>query len=228
MIRIVCFFLQVFIIFLGGQTALGARQQWELVQDQGEVKIYERKTEGFSESEFKGVCTVNQPVEIIGAVLLDIPGYIKWFHNCSAIKKIPQIDSNDLDFILYVTINAPWPLLDRDIVYQTQVAVDIVAGKVTVKSAALKDPLVPIVKGCVRITDSELHWLLEKISPDRTRVTFAQRTNIGGAAGAFLSNSGSKMTIFDSLKNLRRIADDPKYAEIGKKIKKEYIKNIPF
>lgn len=212
------------VILAFGQGVIFARAEWELVKDKDEVKIYASEIKGFAGKEFKGVCIIDQPIEIVGAVLFDIPAYTKWFHNCLEIKKIPHADSTDLDFIVYVAIDAPWPLWDRDSIYKTDAVLDIASGKVKIHSVALTDPLVPIIEHYVRINDSELEWILEQMAVKKTKVTFIKRTHIGGTAGNYFSNMGSKMTIFDSLVNLRVMAEEPKYKELGKKLRDTYTK----
>ena len=217
-------FLVIIIILVFGQGAKFAQADWELVKDKDEVKIYARDIKGFAGKEFKGVCIIDQSIEIVGAVLFDIPAYKKWFHNCLEIKKVPHAESTDLDFILYVAINAPWPLWDRDSVYKTNAVLDIASGKVKIQSVALKELLVPIKEHYVRITNSELEWILEEMTVKKTKVTFIKRTNIGGAAGDYFSNMGSKMAIFDSLVNLRIMAEEPKYKEFGIKLRDTHTK----
>lgn len=201
-----------------------AQEEWELVKDENEVKIYARKIKGFTVKAFKGTCIIDQPIEIVGAVLFDIPAYTKWFHKCREIKKVPRDESTDLDFILYIIIGAPWPLWDRDIIYKTNVVLDIASGKVKITGLALEEPFVPIKEDYVRINDSEFHWVLEAITIRKTKVTFSKRTDIAGSAVAYLSNLGSKMTILDSLTNLRIIAAEPKYSVLGEKLRETYTK----
>lgn len=49
---------------------------------------------------FKGVCVVQQPIEIVAAISADIAAYPEWFYKCIEAKKVPKNDSTDLDFII--------------------------------------------------------------------------------------------------------------------------------
>jgi hypothetical protein len=108
-----------------------------------------------------------------------------------------------------VAIDTPWPFLDRDVVYETDVTIDYAAGKVFIQSVALKRPLVQLKKQYVRITDSEHQWILERISADLTRITFINRTNAAGPFANYLSNSGMRDTTIHSLVNLKNILQHP-------------------
>jgi hypothetical protein len=80
---------------------------------------------------------------------------------------------------------------------------------VVVHSIALKTPLIPVRRQYVRITDSEHQWILEKISKNRTRITFINRTNAAGPFANYLSNSGTRDTTLHSLENFKKILQQP-------------------
>ena len=148
---------------------------------------------------------VDRPLESVGSVLSDIASYPKWFFKCIAAKKIPTENSTELLFFIYVAIDTPWPFTDRDVVYKTEVSIDYGSGKVVIHSIALKRPLIPLRRRYVRIIDSEHQWILEKITVDRTRITFINRTNAAGPFANYLSNPGIRDTTIHSLKNLKKI-----------------------
>jgi hypothetical protein len=181
-----------------------------------DITLYAREVRGHSEREFKGVILVKQPIEVIGSVLSDIPSYPKWFFKCIESKRIPSENTSALNLLLYIAIDTPWPFSDRDVVYQTDVTIDRALGKVVIQSTALKEQFVPLRDGYVRIIDSELRWILERVSPARTRITFINRTNAAGTFASYISDPGTRDTTARSLINLTKIAKDPKYAHATK------------
>jgi hypothetical protein len=191
--------------------------EWKLIADKDGITLYAREVSGHSEAQFKGVCLVKQPIEVIGSVLSDIPSYPKWFFKCIESKRIPSENTSGLNLFLYIAIDTPWPFSDRDVVYKTEVTIDRALGKVAIHSTALKEQFVPLRSGYVRITDSEHRWILESVSSARTRITFINRTNAAGPFANYISDPGTRDTTVRSLKNLIKIAKDPKYAEAGKK-----------
>ena len=177
---------------------------WKLIVDQDGIALYAREVSGHAEAQFKGVCIVNRPLEAVGSIMSDIASYPKWFFKCIEAQKIPAENSSELHFFLYVAIDTPWPFSDRDAVYKTEIAIDYALGKVVVRSTALKEPLIPLRRQYVRVTDSEHQWILEKISADSTRITFINRTNAGGPLANYISNPGIRDTTVHSLKNLKK------------------------
>ncbi len=205
--------------------SLFAQEQWESVSNDNGVAIYSRKVAGHEESEFKGITDINQPIEVIGAVLAEIPAYTEWFFKCRQAEKIPQITSTGYNYMVYLTLDTPWPLWPRDIVYDVKIKIDKASGKVEVSCKAVPEPIVPIRQDHIRITDSELHWVLESIDTHQTRIIFIMRTDAAGSVSGYLSDLGCRKTIYQSLINLHGIASDPKYEVLGRKLVQDYTPN---
>jgi len=199
-----------------------AQEQWKSGRNDNGVAIYSRKIAGHVETVFKGVTDINQPIEVIGAVLADIPAYTAWFFKCLQARKIPQISSSAYNFMIYISLDTPWPLWLRDIIYDVKIKIDMASGKVEVRSKAVPEPVVPIRKDHVRITDSELYWGLERIDTHQTRIIFKMRTDAGGAMSGYWSDLGCRRMIYHSLLNLHKIAADPKYEALGGKLIQDY------
>ena len=166
--------------------------------------------------QFKGVSTVSRSLASVISVLSDIASYPQWFFRCIEANKIPTQNSSEFHFLLYVAIDTPWPFTDRDVLYQTEVKIDFASGKVVIQSIALKTPIIPLKKQYVRIIDSEQQWILEKITVDRTRITFINRTNAAGPFANFISNPGVRDTMIYSLTNLSKILKHQDDTEIIK------------
>ena len=222
MTRTVNLLILIIPLLVADPGGLFAQEQWETVSNDNGVAIYSRKVIGQEDSEFKGITDINQPIEVMGAVSAEIPGYTGWFFKCRQARKIPAISSTAYNFMVYIAIDTPWPLWPRDIVYDVKIKIDMASGKVEVRSKAVPEPVVPIRKDHVRITDSELHWVLERIDTHRTRIIFIMRTDAGGSVSSYWSDLGCRKTIYHSLINLHTIAADPKYEVLGRKLVQDY------
>jgi hypothetical protein len=203
---VVCIFSASAFMAMGGDG-------WNLLTDEDGVALYSRATPNDAISEIKGVCIVEHPIETVGLVLSDVASYPKWFFRCIQSRKIPAPDSTDLNFLLYIVIDTPWPFADRDIVYRVVTTIDRPAGKVIVHSTAVKSQAVARKKEYVRITDSKLQWILQKLSAGQTRVTFINRTHAAGLWGDYISTSGNRDMTLHSLKNLKKLLDRKSFAQ---------------
>lgn len=215
------------LIFIGtllitDDLTIAAEKDWVFVEESRGVTIHSRQVVGHSEFEFRGSLIINQPVEVVGAVLADIPSFTRWFYKCTIARKVPDRISSDLEWLLYFVIETPWPLWNRDVVYAVSTKIDIGSGKIAVHGKAHQNSGVPVRKDHVRITDSELQWILERLDSNRTKVTFTEWIDAGGNLGSYLSNAGCRKTVFQSLINLANITSDPQYAVLGEKLKHKY------
>lgn len=215
----------VFTLLISDHAAIGAEDKWVFIKKDQGVTMHSRKAAGHAESVFRGTRIINHPVEVIGAVLADIPSFTSWFFRCTQARKIPDNTAADLNFLLYIVIKTPWPLWNRDVVYAARTKIDIGSGKIRTQAKALQDLVVPLKKDHIRVTDSELEWSLEHLDANRTQVTFSKRVNAGGNLGSYLSDSGCRETVFQSLVNLGKIVSNPKYAALGEKLKQKYGNN---
>ena len=197
-------------------------EEWELVKDGGGVAVYESKWEGYSENQYKGVSVIEQPVEVIAAVLSDIASYPEWFHRCTEARKLKNNETSVLDFLLYIVINVPWPFEDRHGIFQAQTTVDPVSEKIVIHSAARAESDIPPHKDYIRITNSTQRWILEKLTLQTTRITFINQTGSSGSMSAFITNLGSQATVYQSLINMRSVAGRPRYEKLGAELKDRF------
>jgi hypothetical protein len=58
----------------------------------------------------KGITDIDLPIEVTGAVLAEIPAYTEWFFQCLQAEKVPQISSTAYNLMVYIALEAPWPL----------------------------------------------------------------------------------------------------------------------
>jgi hypothetical protein len=186
---------------------------WNLLVDEDGVALYTRATADDATSEIKGVCVVERPLETVGRVLSDVASYPKWFFRCHQSRKIPAQDSTDLNFLLYIAIDTPWPFVDRDVVYKVVTTIDDAAGKVIVHSTAVKTQTLARRNDYVRITNSKLQWIFEKLSAGQTRITFINHTHAAGLWGDYISYSGARATTLYSLKNLKKLLDSGSFTQ---------------
>ena len=225
MIKTLCLLIFIIPLLIPVGPIDAAEEGWVFFKESQRVTIHSRKVAGHAESEFKGSRIIDKPVEVIGAVLADIPSYTRWFFNCARAEKIPDKTSTDLNFLLYIVVETPWPLWNRDVIYDARSTVDIPSGRIMVWGKALQDAPVPINENHVRVADSSIEWDLVRLDDNRTMVSFAMRINMGGSIGSYLSDAGCRKAIFESLVNLNRIASDPKYTAIGNRLKENYGKS---
>ncbi len=133
-------------LLISDHAAIGAEEKWVFIEKNQGVTMHSRKVDGHAESEFRGSSTIDQPLEVVGAVLADIPSFTRWFYKCIQARKIPDKTSTDLNFLLYIVIETPWPLWNRDVVYAAATTIDIASGNIKIQGHARQDAAVPLEK----------------------------------------------------------------------------------
>lgn len=177
---------------------------WNETETSGGVTNYSRHIEGSDLTAYKGVCVIDCPLEILYSILSNIPEHSKWVKYCATSREINR--SSESNSLQYYDFDIPWPLSNRDIVVHCTTDADWEAGKIIIQGEAIKEPLVPIKKDHLRITDSKQEWILEQISPDSTQVTFISYTTIDGPVPSILNALISRVIPSASLKNLKKLS----------------------
>ena len=215
--------LQIIICLALLQAPLAA-DEWKLVEDEGGVKVYESKWEGHSANQYKGIIVIQQPIEVVAAVLADIEFYPEWFHRCSEARKLTDHKTSVLDFSLYIVIDVPWPFMDRHAVFRAQTTVDPVSETIVINSVARMDSEIPLHKDYFRISNSAQQWTLEKLTPQTTKITFINRTGASGSMSAMITNLGSETTVHQTLINMKTVAGHPRYKKLANELENGFNK----
>lgn len=169
------------------------------------IRNFQKNIPGTSTKAYKGICVINSPMKKIYAILSDVASHSSWVKFCKYSRVVST--NSPASKTLYYNFDIPWPLSNRDVVINTTTDIDLNAGKITIKSIAAKDSLIPLKKGYIRLTDSNQTWGLEKITPKSTRVTFISCTPLKSSVPGFLKQIVSNLIPCSTLHNLNRIAN---------------------
>jgi len=174
---------------------------WKLRKDDAGVEIYTRSIEGSAFQEFKGVITVeNTSLYDALEVILDVKNYTDLYPDCIEAKILYQ-EGKYYD-IHYFNIRAPWPVKNRDAVYEstTTVSDDGRYAKVSLK------PVGDYIKEneeSVRMYNGSGFWEVEEDNNKNTRITYQFHADPGGEIPAWLANSVVVSNPYKTLQNLR-------------------------
>lgn len=161
---------------------------WELKKDKDGIKVYTRKHETSSFKEFKLVAEIEAPnISVIPAVLLDIDKYTEWMPDTEDAEVIKKIDDGHL--IYYTQSGAPWPVSDRDGIYEQKATFFKEEKKVIIEVSCFDEYDYPTRKGVVRMTEGSGHWDISEIEMGKFKVIYQYLANPGGSIPAWLANS---------------------------------------
>jgi hypothetical protein len=182
-------------------TAL-ADPQWNLIAQEKGITVLERETPGRGFPTFRGTGTVDANLYHVLAVLSDFTRHTEWMHACKTSRVIKKV-SEKLR-IIYMRIDSPWPISDRDAVYHTESVLDRRNLSVNIEFKAIKSKLKGRVSGVVRMDNLKGHWKLKALSPTKTWVDYQVDADPGGWLPKWLAKLASRRLPLYTIRSLRK------------------------
>jgi hypothetical protein len=191
-----------------------AADDWKLAIQKDGIEVSTRPVKGSDLDEFMGTADINASIDVVYAVIKDIPAATQWMADCKENREIRKIDANTS--VQFNVTKAPWPVSDREalcIVFEKK---DEKTGKITFEFHETNDPPVPVGKGNVRMPEISGQWVLVPINPDHTKVIYTAKSNPGGSIPKSLANMKSKDIPFNTLVGLKMMVKKDKYKKAAK------------
>lgn len=178
-------------------------QDWEAAKSKDGITVFTKPVSTSSFDAFKAVMEVNASASDVRHVLMNSDKYSHIFPDTEELKIIEREGSTSL--VQYSRTDAPWPVEDRDGVYE-MVFIDREDGGFITKSRALPDRL-PEKEGVVRIKQSNSYWRVIPISPGKLRVEYEVAAEPEGNIPDWLANAAITEIPFSTMKNLRAVVE---------------------
>lgn len=204
--------LAVLAIVLGSPGAWSNEDGWELKKDKDGIRIYSRAVEGWEIHETRGVAHIPGRLSSAVAVIDDVPA----LHDLADVVAHAEVRTRESPtrYQFYSLIKMPWPVSDRDLLNQREIAQDGSTLAVTITDEATAGAPPP-GKGVVRIVRSHQEWRLTPAADGGIDVQIQMLSDPAGPIPAAIINAMSVGTPFDTLTNLRSLVQKPKYANAG-------------
>ena len=176
-------------------------QDWELRKNEDGIKVYTKPTKGDGFDSFRAVMEINLRVSEIEDFLRHMDKYRNAFPDTKELEILER--PNDSTQIQYALTDAPWPVSDRDGVYELVFHVDKKTGNIQTVARALPDYL-PKKEDVVRIEKSNTFWNVDKIDDNKSRLEYIVHADPGGSIPEWLANSAAVDVPFDTFYNIRK------------------------
>ena len=175
----------------------GKELTWEKVQYEKGVTVYEA-TIG-DRIAFRGVGKIMGNPEDLISIIEDSSGWKNWIENLKSGKLIENKNHNHK--IFYQAIKSPFPISDRDVVYESKIFREA-PNQVRIEMKSVTHPKAPKSIG-VRMNIIFTRYIIETMKEGTMRVTFETLSESGGALPDFLVNWASEsypITLFEGLR----------------------------
>lgn len=174
--------------------------EWDLKKDKSGVEVYTRSPEGSSFDEFKAVTIIeNSDLYEVLDIIFDVENYDKLFADCMNPKTLKE-DGKWYN-IHYIQTKAPFPVKDRDSVFELVTTIDENEKHALVKLNPLPD-YIPEKDNLVRIRNGKGFWELQEENNSVT-VIYQFHGDPGGDVPAWLANSFVVSHPYKTMLNLK-------------------------
>jgi hypothetical protein len=193
-------------------AACFSQNDWALKLDKEGIKIYTKNSGSSPFKSVKTVCTVDAPLSVLTAVLLDINGSKDWVYATKICTVLKQPSPSEV--IYYSELNVPWPADNRDFIVHLKVTQDANTKVVTVDGEN-KPAWLPKKKNIVRIQHCYSKWIIEPLPNGQVKIEYVLQVNPGGMVPAWLINLFATRGPFESFKKLQAQVKKPAYNNIS-------------
>lgn len=190
--------------------AVAAEEAWRVDKDKDGIRISTRAVEGWTIREIRGETRYTGRLSSLVAAISD-PAAAPALNEFVVESTVQNRDS-DTRYQQYSLTKMPWPLTDRDVLMQREIAQDPATLAVTIADTAISEGMAE-KKNLVRIKRSRQQWTLTPTADGSVAVELRMLTDPNGPIPSSLLNKLSISTPFRTLGELKELAQGPKYAQ---------------
>ncbi len=175
---------------------------WALEQDEGRIQIYTRPVAGSPFLEVKATALINAPIAHLANVMGDGERCSEWRAMCKSSEVLGT--ATDTERTIYMVLDLPWPVSDRDMVIHSTVDIDRVAKTVSVQlePASSAYPEQDYVRA---ITTG--YYQIKALGEQLSELIYIMHTDLGGDLSADLINPRVTSSTYEDVKRLQLLAE---------------------
>lgn len=132
------------------------------------IKVWTHKTEQNPAIQYKAETTFDVPIERAVSLILDVDRAPKWVPYIGEAKILSRDDKKG-EYTLYMVLDFPFPLKDRDVVVKSKLS-KASNGVIHIKNTSLSG-VYPEQVGRIRIQQYVGEWTFQKVATDKVKVT---------------------------------------------------------
>ncbi|MGZ3853078.1 MAG: START domain-containing protein [Flavisolibacter sp.] len=176
-----------------------SQSNWKLTKNKEGIQVSQRDSKYSNYKSIKVECTLEGNFDKLVAIINNVSQYKDWVYNNRTTSLIKRI--SPYEFYYYTETFLPWPLDNRDAVMHTRILKENNNSLLKINSVAVSG-YVPQKSDKVRITRSDINWLVTKASANSIHIVYTFETDPGGNVPSWLVNSFADKGPFESFKAL--------------------------
>ncbi len=155
-------------------------------EDSTGVKLWKKEVPGSPVVAFRGETIIEASIPRLASVLGDSTRRTEWVADAKESRDIRV--NTMMDRVEYNRTGAPWPVQDRDFVYQVTVNADRIKQSVLITINSVNEPSVPPRDGIVRAELIGSRYLLKSVDASHTRTSVEIHADPKGELPKWLVN----------------------------------------
>ncbi len=162
------------VIFMACAVALSATVQAKSMDNaklsinKNNIKVWTYQDEKNPVFQYKAETSFDVPLEKAASLVLDVENAVKWVPYMGSVKILSRDDKKG-EFTLYMVLDFPFPLKDRDLVVQGKMRKDA-QGIISIQNKAIQKGY-PLNPNYVRLTDYEGDWTFQRLGNKKVKVS---------------------------------------------------------
>jgi len=189
-------------------TGAASTEKAKLSLDRNNIKVWTYQKTDNPVFQYKAETTFDVPLERAVAVILDVNRADQWVPYMGKVEMLSQ-DEKKGEFTLYMVLDFPFPLKDRDVVVKGKMS-KAANGVVTIKNTAISGNY-PIQPDVVRLTRYEGDWTFQKLANNKVKVTTSGYADPAGAIPLSFVNMFVQQQPYQMLLKMKREVNSPIY-----------------
>ena len=183
---------------------------WTLRKDEDGIQIFTRSVDGSKYDEVRATTQIKGRVSSVVALLQD-PAYVPKLNDIISLVRLHEQLAAD-ESMVYMQMEMPWPVSDRDILTHRRVVQDDDSKVVTITELATTDVL-PQEKGFIRVVQSRQQWTLTPHADGTVDLDWITHTDPNGSLPSSLVNYLSVGVPHGSMTVLRDAIESGEFAD---------------
>ncbi len=197
--KIILIFLYSFLSY----STVFAQGNWKLEKDKDGIKVWTRKQANSNLKEYKGVMVIPADMDNLITFFKNYKLFEKWMYKTDAGSAKLVKKTNDLDFVIRLTMSAPL-VKSRESVTHFLINAPDAKGMVMINLNTVPD-LLPPNNDYVRIPKMSGYWKLTPVDDAKIEITHQAPVVAGGSLPDVMANLGAVDAPYSMLANLRKL-----------------------
>jgi len=181
---------------------IAAETDWKLEEKNGDISVYMREVENSRYRAVKATVQLDASAERVAELMGTGDGCVEWRAMCKSSRLLEVV--SETERYVYMVLDLPWPMSDRDLVIHTTTDIDPEANTVTVnlQSASERHPPEDYVRA-----EIQGQFVITALDEETVDFTYIMHTELGGGVPVNMVNSRLKDSAIDDLARLQDLAE---------------------